>query len=195
MRKELLEQINNAIEEYKTIKFEKVEGNKFLSIERYKCHLNNGQVIYREKLLKNNQNGNASIILPITKDNKTIITVQPRVFTKETVGIALPAGYVEDNESYEDAARRELLEETGYKAARLIEICDYIQDEGCTSSLNKGFIAEGCEKTKDQSLDESEFIKYFECTIEELFYLLENGYIKGINSQYTIEKAKKYLKK
>ena len=35
MRKELLEQINNAIEEYKTMKFEKLEGNKFLSIERY----------------------------------------------------------------------------------------------------------------------------------------------------------------
>ena len=195
MRKEILEKINKAVEEFKTVKYEKVTGNKFLSIERYKCQLNNGQVIYREKLLKNNKSGNAAIILPITKNNTTIITVQPRTFTKTTVGIALPAGYVEDNESYEEAARRELLEETGYKAGRLIEICDYNQEEGCSSSLNKGFIAEGCEKVSDQSLDESEYIKYFECTIDELLYLLDNGYIKGINSQFTIEKAKEFLKK
>lgn len=195
MRKELLERLNKYVEELKTIKYEKITGNKFLTIERYKCHLNNGEIITREKLLKNNKAGNATIILPITKNNTTIVTVQPRTFTKTTVGIALPAGYVEDNESYEEAARRELLEETGYKADKLIEVCSYNQEEGCSSSLNKGFIALDCEKVGNQSLDESEIIRYFECSIDELFYLVDNGYIKGVNSQFTIEKAKEFLKK
>ena len=195
MRKEKLEELHSYIEEFKTLKKELFEGSKFLSTERYKCFLNNGKVITRERLLKNKQNGNASIILPLTKENNTIVTVQPRVFTETTVGIALPAGYVESGESYEEAAKRELLEETGYKSNDLIEVCRFNQDEGCSASLNKGFIAENCVKIGDQNLDESEFIKYFECTLDELFYLVDNGYIMGANSLLTIEKAKKYLKK
>ena len=195
MRKEKLEELQSYIEEFKTLKKELLEGSKFLSIERYKCFINNGKIITREKLLKNKDSGNAAIILPLTKDNNTIVTVQPRVFTETTVGIALPAGYVEKDESYETAARRELLEETGYKANDLIEVCSFNQDEGCSASLNKGFIATDCERIEQQNLDESEFIKYFECTLDELFYLVDNGYITGVNSLYTIEKAKKYLKK
>lgn len=196
MRKEKLEELNSYIEELKTIKkINLKEPHKFLSVEKYQCFLNNGEKIIREKLLKGGTNGNAVIILPITEDNNTIITVQPRVFTKSTIGIDLPAGYVEENESYEEAAKRELFEETGYQAKELIELCEFNQDEGCSAALNKCFIALNCVKTGNQKLDESEFIKYFECTLDELFFLADNGYIEGANSLLTIEKAKQYLKK
>lgn len=50
------------------------------------------------------------------------------------------------------------------------------------------------KKIKEQHLDESEFIRYFECTFDEALELVDVGYIKGANSILTLEKAKTYMK-
>lgn len=188
------EEIKNVFDEFKTIKKEKKEGNKFLSIESYICELNNGKVITREKILKGGNDGSAVIVLPITQNEKVILAIEPRVFTEKTVDMGLPSGYIENGEEPKDAALRELKEETGYVPNRLEYLGSFYQDQGCSSALNHYFIAFDCEKKYDQNLDESEFIKYVLVDFKELDYLLDNGYIKGLNSAYTIEKAKKYMK-
>ncbi len=189
-----MDEINKIIDEFKTIKKEKKEGNKFLSIESYICELNNGKVITREKVLKGGNDGSAVIVLPITQNEKVILAIEPRVFTEKTVDIGLPSGYIENGEEPKDAALRELKEETGYVPNRLQYLGSFYQDQGCSSALNHYFIAFDCEKKYDQNLDESEFIKYVEVDFKELEYLQDNGYIKGLNSAYTIEKAKQYIK-
>ena len=90
MRKEKLEELKDYILELKTIKRERLEeeykyengvviGRKgFLNIENYKCYLNNGEVIRREKISKGGIDKSACIVMPVTKDNKTILVVQPR---------------------------------------------------------------------------------------------------------------------
>lgn len=189
-----MDELQIYIEEMKTM--EKVllqVPSKFLSIEQYACVLKNGRVLFREKLKKQGKDGSAVMVLPITKDGNTIITIQPRVFTKTTVGISLPAGYVEPGEDYLSSAKRELLEETGYEADQFIECASYYQDDGCSSSFNKGYLGLGCRKVKDQNLDHDEYIRYLECKIEELFELVEKGYIQDGGSQLLIEKVKKYL--
>lgn len=48
MRKEKLEELKSYIEEFKTIRKEKVDNNKnFLKIEKNKYYLNNGKSIIR----------------------------------------------------------------------------------------------------------------------------------------------------
>ena len=47
----------------------------------------------------------------------------------------------------------------------------------------------------NQSLDSSEFIKYFECSIDELFELVEMGMINDLQSQFAIERAKQYIRR
>ena len=195
MRKEKEEELKSNVDLLKTYKKELLkEPASFLSSQKYRCYLNNGKTIIRENLLKNNEEGKASIILPITDQNTVILTIQPRVFTKTTVGISLPAGYVEKNEKHIEAARRELLEETGYESKNLIEVAEFYQDDGIGGALNKGFVALNCKKVAIQQLDESEFINYFECTIDELLELYERKYILDGGSQLVIEKSKKYLK-
>ena len=196
MRKEKEKELKNYIEELKTKKMELIDKNaKFLSIERYRSSLNNGQMIVREKLSKGKTCGSATIICPITSDNSTILVVQPRVFTETSVGISFPAGYVEEGEDYKVAALRELQEETGYTSNNLIEVASYYQDDGISEAFNKGFIAFDCQKVSEQNLDESEFIRYFECSIDELFELYEKGYILDGGTQLVIEKAKEYFKR
>ncbi len=196
MRQEKLNEINSYIKELKTKRKELLDTNsRFLKIKRYKSYLNDGRTVVREKLIKGNETGNASIVLPVTSDNQVILTVQPRIFTKSTIGIALPAGYVEEGEEYIAAARRELEEETGYQSNNLIEVCGFYQDEGCSEAFNKGFIALDCKKISNQKLDKDEYIRYFNCSIDELYELLDMNLILDGGSQLTIERAKKHIKK
>lgn len=204
MRKEKLKELKSYIEELKTIQIldqrkltipSHTPEKPFLEIEKIICQLGNGKVIEREKILKNKSNGSAAIVLPITKEGGTILVVQPRVFTKSTVGIELPAGYIEKGETPIVAARRELIEETGYIPEKLEPLVQYYQDQGISSSYNHSFLAINCEKRQNQTLDESEFIRYFECTYEEALELAEKGYINDANSLLALEKSKTLLKR
>lgn len=191
-----LKELNNYINEFKVVKQISNEfANKgFLSIKKGEYLLKNGKIIIREEILKNGRNGNAVIILPITNDKKVILTIQPRVFINPTVGIELPAGYIDEGEKSEDSVLRELREETGYIPKKIIKIAEFYQDQGCSRALNSAFIAYDCERKCEQDLDKDEYIKYFECTYDEALELMEWGYITDSNSMLTLERSKQYMK-
>ena len=191
MRKEILK----SIDQFKTIKKEEVEQTNFITIESYLCYLNNGEKIHREKILKNGKDGSAVIVFPVTEDGKIILAIEPRVFTKRTVGVGLPAGYIEEGEDHLTAAKRELLEETGYMSNEFIHVGSFYQDQGCSGALNHYYLAFDCIKVSEQDLDSSEFIEYVLVTEDELNELLSNGYITGLNSAYLIEKGKSYVRR
>ena len=196
MRQSKINEINYYIEELKTKRKELLEAqSRFLKTESYRSYLSNGRIIVRDKIIKGNSSGSAAIVLPVTTDKNVILTIQPRIFTKSTIGIALPAGYIEDGENHIDGARRELQEETGYQSDNLIELCSFYQDEGCSDAFNKGFLAIDCKKVSNQKLDKDEFIKYFKCNIDELYELVDMNLILDGGSQLLIERAKEYIKK
>ena len=208
MRKEKLKELKEYMKELSTIKKIKepeeysydekgnpIKPKNFINIEKYNCILRNGMMIPREKIVKNGKTGSAAIILPITEENNTLLVVQPRVFTKETVCVELPAGYIEDGESPIEAGKRELEEETGYVPTEMKVLASYYQDQGCSGAYNYSIVALGCKKIKDQKLDKDEYIRYFECSFDEAVELVERGYITDIQSQFTIEKAKPYVYK
>lgn len=206
MQKAKLEELREYIEELKTIQKEKnqeefiyenkipIKRKGFINVEGYNCKLNNGKTIPREKIVKGGKDGSAAIILPVTDKGNTILVVQPRVFTKETVCVELPAGYIEEGENPLLAGKRELEEETGYIPKEMLMLSSYYQDQGCSAAYNYSMLALNCQKLKDQNLDKDEFIRYFECSFNDLLELVEKGYITDLQSQYTIEKGKSLVK-
>lgn len=207
MRKEKLEELKSYIEELKTIKTERkeeqfiyhqeqpIKRKGFINVESYDCTLQNGIIIPREKIVKGGKDGNAAIILPVTNEGNTLLVIQPRVFTKETVCVELPAGYIEENEDPITAGKRELVEETGYVPEQMQLLASFYQDQGCSAAYNYSMLALGCQKIKDQSLDQDEIIRYFECSFDEALELVDRGYITDLQSQFTLEKAKSLVKK
>lgn len=186
-----LQELNKKIDELKMVKQEIInEECKFLSTEKYKIKLNNGETIIREKLLKNGTQKSAVVILAITLENEILLSVEPRVFTNETVLANLPAGYKEENETIYEAALRELKEETGYTTNDIELLNSYYQDQGISGALNYAFICRNCIKVSNQKLDESEYINIYKCDYEKINELIEMGYIKDANSILTILSAK-----
>jgi len=197
IRQDKLNELNNIVEEFKTIEVIKrkiADKEKFIQSEAYYYKLNNGLIIPREKILKGEKNGSASIIVPIDKNGEILTTIEPRVFTKLTVGIGFPAGYIETGESPEKAALRELEEETGYVPESLIHIDSFYQDESCSEALNHIYLGFNVTKVKEQKLDEFELIKYMLFSYNELLELENMQYIMGGNSKLALARTKKYMK-
>jgi ADP-ribose pyrophosphatase len=197
MRKQIIKELERLKEYYKVLSKKELKGanNSFLSIKTYQCILNNDTIINREKLLKGKRDGSAVVIVPLTKDYNTILVVQPRVFTENTIGVEVPAGYIDPGETPEEAALRELKEETGYEPTELIHLASYYQDQGISSAYNHAFLALNCEKVSDQNLDESEYISYLECKLTEALELVEDGTIQDANSIIALTKAKSKLRR
>lgn len=192
MKKERLLEIRKMMENFRCIKKEPRNGpSSFIQILVQACALQNGKTILREQVLKNGHDGSAVIIVPITQEGKILLAIEPRVFTKETVGIGFPAGYIEEGENSWESAKRELLEETGYQAQELHYMTSFYQDEGCSSAYNTIYIATGCQKIKHQHLDQDEYIHYIECRLEEVYELEKLGLIGGGNAKLAL----RYLEK
>ena len=75
-------------------------------------------------------------IVPIDSDGNVLLVRQYRLPAAEAL-LEIPAGGVDDGESVEDAAQRELQEETGYRAERLDRIGGFFVSPGyCTEFIH-----------------------------------------------------------
>lgn len=196
MRDNKLKELNSIVSRLSTknvTEIKKDEKEKFIQSIPRKYTLNNGKTICREELLKGGTNGSAVIVIPVI-GNEILTVIEPRVFTKLTVGVGFPSGYINPNESPLDSAKRELREETGLVADELIELDSFYQDEGCSSALNRIYLALNCKIEFEQELDSDEYIEYMSFTYDELLEIQKLGYIKGVNSKLAIHKIEKYFK-
>lgn len=194
MESRKLELLKEAINELQTVKriVNKNPKKQFLTSVPYLYYLNNGRVIPREQLLKNGRFGSAVMIAPMVGD-EFLVTIEPRVFTLESVAVSFPAGYIERGEQPLDAAKRELLEETGYQSDNFIHLDSFYQDEGVSKAFNHSYLALDAKKVQEQNLDENEIIKYMTFTYDELLEIEKMGYLSGSNTKLTLCRIKDYL--
>lgn len=180
MRKELKNKINELIEKYKTIDLEEIETRyNFISVKSYKVKINDGNVFYRDKFIKNNGLGSSSSILPILENGNIVLAVEPRVFTKTTVEISMPGGYIDEGETSIECARRELEEETGLISDDIKKVSEYYIDLGNSDHISNIFVAYNCKKIGNTKFDDDEFVELIEVTKDELYEMIDSGMIKN----------------
>jgi ADP-ribose diphosphatase len=114
---------------------------------------------------------------PVTDDGKLVLVEQYRTPVGDRV-IELPAGLVgdvpgEEHEALETAARRELEEETGYRAARLHELFTGTVSAGLSDEQMTYYLATGLEKVGPGGGDDSEDITVHEVPLGEVVDWLE----------------------
>lgn len=112
-------------------------------------------------------------IIATTTDGQMVMIRQYRHGYDEVL-VELCAGVVEDSEAPVEAAKRELLEETGYAGGQWREVMTIGQNPSISDNVTHCFVAEGVEKVAGQSLDESEDIEVLLMSKDEVLNMLIN---------------------
>lgn len=105
-------------------------------------------------------------MIGITAHN-TVLFVRQYRHGAHDIFVELPAGVVEEGEALEVAARRELLEETGYIFKDIEYICKLHANPATSDNLTYTYLLTGGQKVQEQELDSSEDIEVVEMSIEE----------------------------
>lgn len=176
---------------WKILKSETAFENHFFKITKDKCEKSDGTIIEQYYTI---ERPTVAVIAAFTEKNELVLINQYRHPVKNT-DIELPAGYIEKNENIEQAAHRELLEETGYKAEKLEEIQEVYSSAGLMSNNIHFFIGFNAKKIQEPKLDENEELEVLTTPFENAIKLLEEEKIKDMASVTGILLAKKYLEK
>ncbi|HOY10514.1 MAG TPA: NUDIX hydrolase [Candidatus Omnitrophota bacterium] len=125
------------------------------------------------------------IILAVTEDQRIVFVEQYRVPVRGAV-IELPAGLVNDRpgqktETLAAAAKRELWEETGYRAGRMVKLTEGPAASGSSSDIIVFFKAEGLRKTGQGGGDASETIIVHEIPLPEVTSWLAKKRRQGLH--------------
>jgi ADP-ribose pyrophosphatase len=135
----------------------------------------------------------AAIIFPLTVDGEVVLVSQYRP-PLETMELGLPAGLVEDGERPEEAARRELSEETGYAGGEWELLGSVASSPSLKDNRAYLFLARSVKKTAAPDPDEHELVEVVRVPVEELSSLVRSGKIVSSSGVATIMLALERLR-
>ena len=113
-------------------------------------------------------------IIAIDKKGNMILVRQYRHALGQT-NFELVAGVLEQDENPLDAAKRELLEETGYSGGEWHELMQLSANSSTMTNITHCFVATGVEKISGQHLDDTEDLEVYTFTQSEVKEMIRQG--------------------
>lgn len=122
-------------------------------------------------------------IVAVTDEGNLLLVEQYRPALAKNV-IELPAGLAGDSSEFDgedlsSAARRELLEETGYEASEMDFICEGPPSSGMSSEIITLFKASGLRRVTSGGGDETEELIIHEIPVDSIHEWLETQRLSG----------------
>ena len=149
---------------------------KIIDVYRDTVLLPNGKTSTRELI----RHCKASCILAFLHIGNILMEKQFR-YPYDEILYELPAGKVDQNEEPLDAAKREVEEETGYRANQIELIGMMYPSCAYTDEIIYLYVAKDLIKTQ-QHLDENESVEVLEMNLKEVFQLIETNQLKDAKS-------------
>lgn len=115
-------------------------------------------------------------IVAVTPNGEFILVRQFRFGTLE-LSLEVPGGIVDPDEAYLDAARRELLEETGYVSAEWRHLFTTTPNPALNTNRCAVFLAQNCEPLQAAEGDDYEFMETVLVSADRYFERLAAGEI------------------
>lgn len=179
------------MDKWKTLKTEYIHKSPFGNIRKDECELPNGIVIDDYYVNEYSDWVNAVVL---TKENKVVLVEQYRYLGNEFY-LEVPAGKIEENETYEEAIIREVKEETGFISdSKPILLGEFMVNPATQNNKVITFLFLDAFKKFEQDLDDTEELTINLFDFNDMDRLIKS---KQINTQlftahaYTM--AKMYL--
>jgi ADP-ribose pyrophosphatase len=115
-------------------------------------------------------------VLPFL-DEATIILVGQYRYVFREFSWEIPTGGAHTGESIEATAQRELTEEAGYEAERLVKLCDFHTSKSILEEVAHLYRADGLRPARREA-DATEFIEVRTFLFEEALRMVERSEIK-----------------
>jgi len=118
-----------------------------------------------------------SVILLTRADGK-ILMIKSKRYITQTLEWELAAGDIEAGESIEEGARRELMEETGYKAKEIRKVYSFNPSNGISNEAAHFLMATLDEDFEQKEFDQDEVKEVVWLSENEIRELIKNNEIK-----------------
>ncbi len=115
-------------------------------------------------------------VIPLTPDEQVVMVKQYRHGTRE-ITLEIPGGLVDAGDTPADAARRELLEETGYEAQEIIFLGSACPQPAILNNRSITYLARDVRKVQAPQLDDTEDIEIVLVPLSEIPNLIRKGEI------------------
>ena len=169
--------------EEKTIDSKTVYEGKVITVIKDNVEVADGHKSFREVVLHS-----GGVVIAAMKDEDTILLVKQYRYPLKSVNIELPAGKLEVNENPDEACKRELEEETGYRAKHWKSLGYINTTPGiCTEKLYL-YLAQDLEFVGEHP-DEGEIIKCYEYKISDVFEMIKTGEINDAKTICALMRA------
>lgn len=122
-----------------------------------------------------------AVILALTEDRQVILAKQFRP-GPDKILLEMPAGIVDAGETPQEAAERELLEETGYKGE--IEYVGSAYRDAYATVVLHTFVAKNCRKVQELMPSTGEFIEVVLLSIPEFRAHVKSGQLTDVAPGY-----------
>jgi len=160
------------MKEEKTIESKQIYKGKVVQLRVDTVSLPDGRTRMREIVV----HPGAAAIVPVMNEGEEeeVLFVEQYRKAVDSPTLEIPAGTLEEGESPEECAKRELIEETGFQATKLDKLIEFYPSPGFSSEIIHIFKASGLKKVSDAEAELS--IKFV--PLEELLTKIRNGEIK-----------------
>ena len=152
---------------------EYIHKGPWATLRNDKCEMPDGRIVDEYFVLEYPNWVNA---VAITEENKVLMVRQYR-HAANIISLEIPGGVIDGDEGPENAMRRELLEETGYRFDEMEQLCIIYANPSTANNHTYCYLAKGGKKVQEPVLDEHEDLIVEEYTIAEVKQLLINNNI------------------
>ncbi len=156
---------------------------KIVRIEKDKVLLSNGNTSFREVVRKNG----GVCVVPLTDDGNIILVNQYR-YPYADIVTEIPAGKIEGDEDPLECAKRELSEETGCEAGRIVPLGIFYPSPGIMDEILYMYLALDL-KQGEMHTDPDEFLTVEKLSLDEVVNKIIEGKLPDGKTQTAVLKV------